>query len=62
LRAFDVDKDIASCREDEIAVSAICKNEVAPPVWINGKVICKGAAGIAALGEPARAGIGSSAP
>jgi hypothetical protein len=30
LRAFDVDKDIASCREDEIAVSAICKNEVAP--------------------------------
>jgi hypothetical protein len=49
LRAFDVDEDIASCREDEIAVSAICKNEVAPPVWINGKVICKGAAGIVGL-------------
>jgi hypothetical protein len=49
LRAFDVDEDIASCREDEIAVSAICKNEVASPVWINGKVICKGAAGIVGL-------------
>ena len=49
LRAFDVDEDIASCREDEIAVSAICKNEVAPPDWINGKVICKGAAGIVGL-------------
>ena len=49
LRAFDVDEDIASCREDEIAVSAICKNEAAPPVWINGKVICKGAAGIVGL-------------
>jgi len=30
LRAFDVDEDIASCREDEIAVSAICKNELRP--------------------------------
>jgi hypothetical protein len=28
LRAFDVDEDIASCREDEIAVSAICKNDL----------------------------------
>jgi hypothetical protein len=30
LRAFDLDEDIASCREDEIAVSAICKNELRP--------------------------------
>ena len=49
LRAFDLDEDIASCREDEIVVSAICKNELTPPVWLNGKVTCKGAAGIVGL-------------
>lgn len=49
LRAFDLDEDIASCREDEIVVSAICKNEVTPPVWLNGKVTCKGATGIVGL-------------
>jgi hypothetical protein len=49
LRAFDVDEDMVSCREDEVAVSAICKGEVTPPVLLNGKVICKGATGIVGL-------------
>jgi hypothetical protein len=49
LRAFDVDEDIASCREDEVAVSAICKGELTPPVLLNGKVSCKGATGIVGL-------------
>jgi hypothetical protein len=49
LRAFDVDEDIASCRDDEIAVSAICKGELIPPVLLNGKVTCKGATGIVGL-------------
>ena len=49
LRAFDVDEDMVSCRDDEVAVSAICKGEVTPPVLLNGKVICKGAIGIVGL-------------
>ena len=49
LRAFDVDEDMVSCRDDEVAVSAICKGEVIPPVLLNGKVICKGATGIVRL-------------
>ena len=49
LRAFDMDEDITSCREDEIAVSAICKGELTPSVLLNGKVSCKGATGIVGL-------------
>ena len=49
LRAFDVDEDMVSCCEDEVAVSAICKGEVTPPVLLNGKVLCKGATGIVGL-------------
>jgi hypothetical protein len=49
LRAFDVNEDVASCGEDEVMVSAICKDKGITAVLQNGKVSCKGAIGIIGL-------------
>jgi hypothetical protein len=49
LRGFDSSGDSVTCEENEVLVSAICKNAGGPPVLQGATVRCAGSAGIVGL-------------
>ena len=49
LRGFDSNGDSVTCEENEVLVSAICKNAGGPPVLQGATVRCAGSAGIVGL-------------
>lgn len=49
LRGFDSNGDSVTCEENEVLVSAICKNTGGPPVLQGATVRCAGSAGIVGL-------------